>query len=197
MEPDALRERLATALPDATVAESYGGTCVDVPAADWSRALTWARDDLGLTYFDWLSAVDELDGFAVVAHLWRVGDGGSLLLRARVPADAPSLESVTGVFRGAAWHERETYEMFGIDFPGHPGLEPLLLPDGFEGHPLLKSFVLAARVAKPWPGAKEPGESSADVETPARGPATRRRTVPPGLPDPSWGPRPPAGSGDG
>ena len=53
--------------------------------------------------------------------------------------------------------------MFGIDFAGHPDLSPLLLPDGFEGHPLRKDFVLAARAAKAWPGAKEPGESDADT----------------------------------
>ena len=53
--------------------------------------------------------------------------------------------------------------MFGIDFPGHPNLVPLLLPPEFEGHPLRKDFVLAARVAKPWPGAIEPGESHVDT----------------------------------
>ena len=67
--------------------------------------------------------------------------------------------------------------MFGIDFAGHPHLVPLLLPDGFEGHPLRKDFVLAARAAKAWPGAKEPGESDADaarLAEPAQDPAARR-----------------------
>lgn len=74
--------------------------------------------------------------------------------------------------------------MFGIDFTGHPHLVPLLLPDGFEGHPLRKEFVLAARVAKAWPGAKEPGESDHDHAGPAR-----RKMQPPGVPDPNeWGP---------
>jgi hypothetical protein len=67
---------------------------------------------------------------------------------------------------------------------------PLLLPDGFEGHPLRKDFVLAARAAKAWPGAKEPGESDADVHSSPG----RRKTRPPGVPDPeTWGPRPPGG----
>ena len=70
--------------------------------------------------------------------------------------------------------------MFGIDFDGHPNLVPLLLPDGFEGHPLRKDFVLAARVAKAWPGAKEPGESDDDVGSSP----SRRKTRPPGVPDP-------------
>ena len=56
---------------------------------------------------------------------------------------------------------------------------PLLLPDGFEGHPLRKDFVLAARAAKAWPGAKEPGESDGDV----RSSPGRRKTRPPGVPD--------------
>jgi len=79
--------------------------------------------------------------------------------------------------------------MFGVDFAGHPGLKPLLLPPEFEGHPLRKEFVLAARVAKAWPGAKEPGESDADKAP------SRRRIAPPGVPDPDeWGPRDPEGS---
>ena len=164
---------------------------VDVPRADWVERVHAARD-AGFTYFDWLSAVDERDatedpGFDVVVHLWCLPRREHLLLRTRVPAADPTLPTLTGVFAGAAWHERETYEMFGIEFPGHPRLVPLLLPDDFEGHPLRKDFVLAARAAKPWPGAKEPGESDADgVAAPSR-----RKTRPPGVPDPQvWGPRP-------
>jgi NADH-quinone oxidoreductase subunit C len=111
-----------------------------------------------------------------------------VLLRTRVPADDLVVPSATGVWPGAAWHERETHEMFGVDFAGFDdgtgmGLRPLLLPDGFEGTPLRKSFVLAARASKPWPGAKEPGESDAHASP------SRRKTLPPGVPDPSWGPR--------
>jgi NADH-quinone oxidoreductase subunit C len=72
--------------------------------------------------------------------------------------------------------------MFGITFRNHPNLIPLLLPDGFDGHPLRKDFVLAARVAKEWPGVKEPGEGGPSHAAPA-GRATRRRMVPPGVPD--------------
>jgi hypothetical protein len=99
-----------------------------------------------------------------------------------VPADDARLPSLVGVYAGASWHERETHEMFGVQFDGHPNLVKLLLPDEFEGHPLRKDFVLAARVAKSWPGAKEPGESES-------GAPNRRRVRPPGVPDPNdWGP---------
>jgi NADH-quinone oxidoreductase subunit C len=128
--------------------------------------------------------VDELDGgFSVIAHLWSTRRRHGVLLRTRAPREDPVVESLVDLYPGADWHERETYEMFGIVFSRHPGLRPLLLPPEFEGHPLRKEFVLAARVAKPWPGAKEPGESEG-------GTAKRAPMRPPGVPDPNeWGPR--------
>ena len=186
--------RLAARYGDRAAVESaYGQETVDLPPDTWVEALTAARDELGFRYFDWLTAVDQTDaaddpGFDVVAHLWSVERREHLLLRTRVPAAAPALGTATGVFAGASWHERETFEMFGIEFTGHPNLVPLLLPDGFEGNPLRKSFVLAARAAKAWPGAKEPGESD---EGGSAAPG-RRKTRPPGVPDPdTWGPRTP------
>lgn len=162
---------------DVTTEETAGGLSVGVPADRWVEALAFARDDLACAFFDWLTGVDELGaGFAVVVHVYSLERRHHLLVRTRVPRDAPSLPTAIGVYRGAAWHERETAEMFGVVFEGHPNLVPLLLPDGFEGHPLRKDFVLAARVAKPWPGAKEPGESG-------HGAPSRRRVRPPGVPD--------------
>ncbi|MGW9640984.1 NADH-quinone oxidoreductase subunit C [Streptomyces albidoflavus] len=170
--------------PDAHAEESYDVLTVDVPAASWTSALGTARSVLGCTFFDWLSAVDEPGtGFLVSAHLVALAPVRRLLLRTTVPHEAPVLESAVEVFAGAAWHERETHEMFGVSFTGHPALDPLLLPENFEGHPLRKDFVLAARVAKAWPGAKEPGEG------PDHGGPKRRQMLPPGVPDPNeWGP---------
>jgi NADH-quinone oxidoreductase subunit C len=134
---------------------------VTVPAQAWLTALACARDELDCDFFDWLTGVDELDaGVAVLAHVYSLAGRHHLLLRTLL-AGEPRLATATGVYRGAAWHERETHEMFGVVFDGHPGLDPLLLPDGFDGVPLRKDFVLAARREKDWPGAKEPGEESA------------------------------------
>ncbi|WP_175499797.1 NADH-quinone oxidoreductase subunit C, partial [Streptomyces sp. CC77] len=171
--------------PDASAERAYDLLTVDVPAADWLTALETARDRLGCSYFDWLSAVDEPGtGYQVCAHVAALAPGTvrRLLLRTTVPHTAPTLPSAVGVYAGAAWHERETHEMFGVVFADHPNLTHLLLPDTFEGHPLRKDFVLAARVAKAWPGAKEPGESD-------HGGPRRRQMLPPGVPDPNeWGP---------
>ncbi|MFB7306533.1 NADH-quinone oxidoreductase subunit C [Streptomyces sp. NPDC056192] len=180
--PDAVTEIFGE---DATAEHAYDLLTVDVPATAWITALETARDRLGCTYFDWLSAVDEPGtGFRVCAHVAAPAHGKvrRLLIRTTVPHDAAVLPTAVGVYSGAAWHERETHEMFGIGFEGHPHLVPLLLPEGFEGHPLRKDFVLAARVAKAWPGAKEPGESE-------HGGPKRRTMLPPGVPDPNeWGP---------
>ncbi|WP_010262143.1 NADH-quinone oxidoreductase subunit C [Streptomyces sp. SA3_actG] len=167
----------------ASAEEAYGLLTVDVPADTWTASLDTARRVLGCTYFDWLSAVDEPGtGFRVCAHVVALAPVRRLLLRTTVPHETPALASAVGVYAGAAWHERETHEMFGLRFEGHPGLTPLLLPETFEGHPLRKDFVLAARVAKAWPGAKEPGESG-------HGTPKRRQMLPPGVPDPNeWGP---------
>jgi NADH-quinone oxidoreductase subunit C len=191
--PGRVRAAFASELgDDAGVEDGFGPVTVDVPAARWVEAVELARDGLDCTYFDWLSAVDELgDGFRVVCHLADHRPGGveHLVLRTLVPRDAATVASIAGVFAGARWHERETHEMFGISFTADGAvleLEKLLLPEEFEGHPLRKEFVLASRVAKPWPGAKEPGESDHDA-APAR-----RRTRPPGAPEPEqWGPREP------
>ncbi|MDW4909465.1 NADH-quinone oxidoreductase subunit C, partial [Streptomyces sp. ADMS] len=168
---------------EATAEESYDVLTVDVPPASWTAALETARDRLSCTYFDWLSAVDEPGtGFRVAAHVVALSPVRRLLVRTTVPHESPVLPSLVNVYAGAAWHERETHEMFGVRFEGHPGLDHLLLPETFEGHPLRKDFVLAARVAKAWPGAKEPGESE-------HGGPKRRQMLPPGVPDPNdWGP---------
>ncbi len=180
-------------------AEQVQPVVLEVPAERWLEVFRIARDQAGLTFFDWLSAVDEPDAdiaaVDVLAHLVRPiphpGASGltKVLLRTRIPVEPgpPCLPSLTGLWASAAWHERETHEMFGVEFHGFTdgtagGLRPLLLPDGFEGTPLRKSFHLAARASKPWPGAKEPGEGGG-------GSPSRRKMLPPGVPPTNWGPR--------
>jgi NADH-quinone oxidoreductase subunit C len=179
--------------PDVEVTEQFGRVLATVAAEGWVATLTAARDGLGADFLDWLTGVDELEaGYLVAAFVVSTADRGpgklgkaqGFIVRTRIPKDerqAARLDTATGVYRGAAWHERETFEMFGIEFTGHDGLKPLLLPDGFEGHPLRKDFVLASRVAKAWPGAKEPGESEHTAASPGR-----RRMLPPGVPGAEW-----------
>ena len=90
--------------------------------------------------------------FQVFARLYDVRRHVGVTLKADLDDDDPRVDTVTDLFRGADWHEREAWEMFGFRFDGHPGLRHLYLPGEFEGHPLRKDFPLLAREVKPWPG---------------------------------------------
>ena len=193
-EPDAWSARVRAALDVEDTGLDGPRAVADVDPKDWHEAVRTCRDDLGCDFFDWLSAVDEGPGddgpgirFRVVAHLWSVAEKRGVLLRALLTEGA--IASVVDLYPGADWHERETHEMFGVDFPGHPDLQPLLLAPEFEGHPLRKDFVLASRVVKPWPGAKEPGEGHGTVRK-------RAPKRPPGVPEDWIEPESAAGEDD-
>jgi NADH-quinone oxidoreductase subunit C len=107
--------------------------------------------------------------FQVFARLYNVNSHVGITLKADLPEDDPRVESWVPLFRGADWHEREAWEMYGFVFDGHPGLRHIYLPAEFEGHPLRKDFPLLARTVKPWPGLVdvepmpgEPGEDETD-----------------------------------
>jgi NADH-quinone oxidoreductase subunit C len=108
--------------------------------------------------------------FQVLCRLVSVDTNVNITLKADLDDANPTIASVVDVFAGAEWHERETWEMFGFVFDGHPGLRHLYLPGAFEGHPLRKDFPLLAREIKPWPGLVDkepmPGEA-AEEEAPA------------------------------
>jgi len=88
----------------------------------------------------------------LLASVAKAGTDLRVILKADVPDDSQRIGTWIHTFAGAAWHERETWEMFGITFDGNPDLRHLYLPTEFEGHPLRKDYPLLARVVKPWPG---------------------------------------------
>jgi len=106
--------------------------------------------------------------FQLLARVYSIGRRAGILFKADLPDDGPVAETWSGVYAGANWMERETHEMYGIGFAGHPYLVNLYLPGAFEGHPLRKDFPLLAREVKPWPGLVDvegmPGEP---IEEPA------------------------------
>jgi NADH-quinone oxidoreductase subunit C len=107
----------------------------------------------------------------VLASVAKVGTDLRVLLKADVPDDDPRIGTWVHAYAGAAWHEREAHEMFGITFDGNDDLRHIYLPTEFEGHPLRKEFPLLARVVKPWPGIVdvEPMPGGADDGEPAAG----------------------------
>ncbi len=105
--------------------------------------------------------------FAMVAST--LGAHQRVILKTDADENDPRAESWVSVYPGADWHERETWEMFGIAFDGHPALRHLYLPFEFEGNPLRKDYPLLAREVKPWPGLVDvepmPGEDPDGEET--------------------------------
>jgi NADH-quinone oxidoreductase subunit C len=157
---------------------------IEVLANDWPAAVEAMKAD-GFDYFDWLGCVDEIgrqDCLRIVLVARNLARGAEpRMLSCLLPRNDPRIETVAGLFAGAAWHEREVAELFGVEFVGGERRRLLLNPE-FEGTPLRKDEVLAARTGINWPGAKEPGESDASP--------SRRRMVPPGVPEPAvWGDR--------
>jgi len=86
--------------------------------------------------------------FEMVYHLFSLEAGRRIRVKVRLPADAPSIDSVAALWRNANWLEREVYDMFGIVFTGHPDLKRILMYDGFEGFPLRKDYPLRRRQPK-------------------------------------------------
>lgn len=91
-----------------------------------------------VTGVDWL-AEGQME---VVYDFFRFDKATRAVVRARVPREKPELPTISGVFPGANWHEREAHDFFGIVFDGHPNLTPFLLPEDATYHPLRKDFKL-------------------------------------------------------
>jgi len=177
---DGLRTHLGADLVEALV-KPGDDVWVRVTASSWKKT-GLALKSMGFDYFCFLSAIDWLPspygkgeddptappverddtirqgyggGSTRLQLLARVVDSARFVgvnLKCDVDDDVPVVESWVSVYAGANWHERETHEMFGITFAGHPDLRNMYLPTEFEGHPLRKDFPLLARMVKPWPG---------------------------------------------
>lgn len=156
-----------------------------VDRSDWIETIRRARDEEGLDFFSWLTGIDwskdvevgdtvaepdELEErFEVMCRLSSVEGVAGAHFIAALPKDDAVIDSISGIFGGAEWHEREAHDMFGIEFTGNPNLSPIYLPEGFIGHPLLKSYPLLAREVKPWPGTVDVEDMPPEPEEPAGG----------------------------
>ena len=175
-----IRARLGAAVVDSFV-KPGDDIWIRLAADTWVDSVRAMRDDLGLDYFEFLSAIDwmpspfgkgeedptdePVEKDTTIRQGYAGGDTrfqvlmrlesfrGKPAVNVKVDLDdSMTIGSISTVFAGANWHEREAGEMFGITFAGHPDQRNMYLPSDFEGHPLRKDFPLLARVIKPWPG---------------------------------------------
>lgn len=141
MRPEELAARVGAELPETLLAR--GEVVAVVPREGLVPALERLRADPE-TAFDLLAQVTATDWPGREPRFWLSYDLYStrhrhrLRVKVGLPADDPRAPSVIGVYPTANWHERETYDLFGIVFEGHPDLRRILLPEGWEGHPLRK-----------------------------------------------------------
>ena len=142
MNIDALRDHLCDVYPDLCPlfsAEFEDATLV-VPA----EQLHSAAEDLKTLGFERLTMVTAVDYGEVFTLVYRLKSsmlGAGLFLKCDVPRSQPRIESFYDLWPAADWQEREVFDLFGIEFDGHPDLRRILLPDDWEGHPLRKDYV--------------------------------------------------------
>lgn len=97
---------------------------------------------MGFDYLACITGVDYRSHFEVVYNLWSHGKNRGLALKTECSREDPTVPSVVGVWKSADWLERETYDLVGIQFEGHPHLTRILLPEPWVGHPLRKDYPL-------------------------------------------------------
>jgi NADH-quinone oxidoreductase subunit C len=147
--PGSIADLFAEVLPEVQFQATQGALDVilTVDRGDLVRVLRAAREDprLDFEYLRCLSGVDHMEaGLEVVYHLYSYAHKRNVTVKTTLPQDDARVPSVTSIWKGADWHEREAAEMFGIFFEGHPNLVPLLLPEDMtDHHPLRKDNPLA------------------------------------------------------
>jgi NADH-quinone oxidoreductase subunit C len=152
---------------DVEVVENFGQAAATVSTQRYHDLIRFLRDEpeLAFDFCDFTGGVDlgEEAGFEVVTQLTSTEHHHEVRVKVALPHDDPVCPTISDLFPTCDWHERETMEMFGIRFEGHPRPVKLLLAEPFEGHPLRKDFPLMSREVKPWPGAAE-GEDEEEDE---------------------------------
>lgn len=113
---------------------------IEIPREHLLDAARILRDNLGFEMLTSVSGVDMTEHIEAIYHFRAVGQNWLLQVRVKAPSDAPEVDSLVSLYPSANWLERETYDLFGITFRGHPDLRRILLDDDFFGYPLLKSF---------------------------------------------------------
>ena len=173
MEQVAIADRLRAEFPDEFLhsVSSQGQTAVVIRPGRIVAILRWLRDtdDLRMNHLRALCGVDnlrrkepDLSRFEVVYNLYSIPLRHEIRLRAEVGDTDPAIDSVVGLWSGANWLERETFDLLGIRFNGHPDLRRVLLPEDWKGHPLRKEYPLKGK--EEWIGITELQEKIKELD---------------------------------
>ena len=127
---------------------------IKIDSTEWIDVHKKLRDEFNLKFFSWLSAIDwdnEVSvgeapkesvspSFEIITCLSDLANTNLVTVSTSISKSEPNINSLIDVYDGANWHEREAYDMMGIEFSGHPDLKRILLPEDWEGHPLKKDY---------------------------------------------------------
>lgn len=157
VEAPAARVLRAELGPQVRAVEDFrGDLAITVERGAWVRAASLLRDhpELDFKLFLDLCGVDQLDDdtdeglrdrYEVVLHAYSVTHGHHVRLKTTAPEESPAVPTLTAVYKGANWFEREAWDLYGIDFTGHPKLERILTHEAFVGHPMRKDYPVGQR----------------------------------------------------
>lgn len=143
MTNEELKIKITELLPPATFEEGGEWINVNVEPQNWLSIAQQLRsdDDLFFDYLFCLTCIDWKTHLTMVYHLSSTRYRQNMVVKAKLDRNKPEIETVSHIWRTAEFHEREVYEMFGVNFLNHPDLRLLILPDGWEGkNPLRKDF---------------------------------------------------------
>jgi NADH-quinone oxidoreductase subunit C len=134
-------EELKQALPASVVST---GMQVEKPLAlvkkeDLLKVAAKVKE-MGFNHLSVITGIDYVDRFEVIYNFFSYGKKENLVLKVVLDHESPEVESLTSLWKGADWLERETYDLVGVRFTGHPNLTRILLPEGWKGHPLRKDY---------------------------------------------------------
>ena len=143
MTNEALKEKISELLPAATFDETGQWLTINVEASDWKLLAGQLRENPSL-FFDFLfclTCIDWKTHLTMVYHLDSTKFRHNIVIKSNIDKGNSAIDTVSNIWQTANFHEREVYEMFGVNFIGHPDLRLLILPDGWEGKkPMLKDF---------------------------------------------------------
>lgn len=139
-----LKNAILETMPDGIISaeESDGTIILKVRPEILTAVCTALRNEHGFDYLADITAIDWKDRIEVVYRTTNLSTNAKAVVRVDLDRGAPEIASVTSVWKGADFQEREVFDLMGVNFTGHPELKRILLPEDWEGYPLRKDYVI-------------------------------------------------------
>lgn len=118
------------------------GDCIRIQPENLMQTATFIKTEntLAFNYLEMITASDFKNEFELIYRFLSLGNNQTLCIKTRIPKDNPCISSLTHLWQGANYQEREIFDLFGIRFDKHPNLKRIVMWEGFEGHPLCKDY---------------------------------------------------------